>query len=199
MGLIKATLSVLLFSQLAACASIVSHKSTPVTFNSSPPGAKIEVTDRNGVQRFVGQTPATTVLDNGDGYFTKARYSVKLTKEGYEPQISSITPSMNGWYWGNIIFGGLIGMLIVDPITGAMYEIDQPALNLVMAQDAPQAPRAALAVSSTPPAVTEEAAVAAPAASDIGEKIKLLEKLKSEGLLTDKEFVTKKKELLDRI
>ena len=27
---------------------------------------------------------------------------------------------MNGWYIGNILFGGLIGFLIVDPLTGAM-------------------------------------------------------------------------------
>jgi len=32
-------------------------------------------------------------------------------------------PSISGWYWGNILFGGLIGMLIVDPITGAMYKL----------------------------------------------------------------------------
>ena len=39
--------------------------------------------------------------------------------------------SLSGWYFGNIIFGGLIGMLIVDPVTGAMYnltpaKIEQP-------------------------------------------------------------------------
>jgi len=32
--------------------------------------------------------------------------------------------SLNGWYFGNIIFGGLIGLLIVDPATGAMYRLD---------------------------------------------------------------------------
>jgi hypothetical protein len=39
--------------------------------------------------------------------------------------------SVSGWYFGNVVFGGLIGMLIVDPLTGAMYnltpeKIEQP-------------------------------------------------------------------------
>jgi hypothetical protein len=33
----------------------------------------------------------------------------------------TITGTMSGWYIGNILFGGLIGMLAVDPVTGAMY------------------------------------------------------------------------------
>lgn len=38
---------------------------------------------------------------------------------------------LSGWYFGNLVFGGLIGMLIVDPLTGAMYnlkpeKIEQP-------------------------------------------------------------------------
>ena len=38
---------------------------------------------------------------------------------------------MDGWYIGNILFGGLIGMLIVDPATGAMYNLpDRVDINL---------------------------------------------------------------------
>jgi len=33
--------------------------------------------------------------------------------------------SVNGWYFGNLFIGGLIGMLIVDPATGAMYRLDR--------------------------------------------------------------------------
>lgn len=38
---------------------------------------------------------------------------------------------LSGWYLGNVVFGGLIGLLIVDPLTGAMYnltpdKIEQP-------------------------------------------------------------------------
>ncbi|QYM78788.1 hypothetical protein K0B96_16015 [Horticoccus luteus] len=34
-----------------------------------------------------------------------------------------IRPEMSGWYWGNILFGGLIGMIVVDPITGSMWNL----------------------------------------------------------------------------
>lgn len=37
----------------------------------------------------------------------------------------TITGSMSGWYIGNILFGGLIGMLAVDPVTGAMYVLPE--------------------------------------------------------------------------
>jgi hypothetical protein len=30
---------------------------------------------------------------------------------------------VSGWYFGNLLFGGVIGMLIVDPLTGAMYNL----------------------------------------------------------------------------
>ena len=35
----------------------------------------------------------------------------------------SVTAGLNGWYFGNILIGGLVGMLIVDPLTGAMYRM----------------------------------------------------------------------------
>jgi hypothetical protein len=36
---------------------------------------------------------------------------------------------VNGWYFGNIIFGGLIGLLAVDPATGAMYTLKPDAVE----------------------------------------------------------------------
>jgi hypothetical protein len=35
---------------------------------------------------------------------------------------------MDGWYLGNIVFGGLVGLLVVDPLTGAMWKLD-PTMN----------------------------------------------------------------------
>ena len=42
-----------------------------------------------------------------------------------------LNSSVSGWYWANFLFGGAIGMLVVDPLTGAMYnlapeKIEQP-------------------------------------------------------------------------
>ncbi len=32
---------------------------------------------------------------------------------------------LDGWYFGNLIFGGLLGILIIDPATGAMWRLDE--------------------------------------------------------------------------
>jgi hypothetical protein len=42
---------------------------------------------------------------------------------GYEPAEVQLKPSLSGWYFGNILFGGLIGMVAVDPNTGAMFNL----------------------------------------------------------------------------
>lgn len=42
--------------------------------------------------------------------------------EGYEPYEVSFTRSTSGWVWGNIVFGGVIG-LAVDAISGGLYKL----------------------------------------------------------------------------
>ena len=37
---------------------------------------------------------------------------------------------LNGWYIGNVVFGGLIGLLIVDPETGAMWRLDENPIGV---------------------------------------------------------------------
>ena len=115
------------------CASLVSDKRYPVSIATNPPAAKIEVKDQYGVVKFAGTSPATAMLESGNGYFTSAKYTVTATKDGYASNTYPIQSSLDGWYWGNILFGGLIGMLIVDPITGAMYQIDTPSVNMSLA------------------------------------------------------------------
>jgi hypothetical protein len=36
-----------------------------------------------------------------------------------------LTADIDGWYFGNLLFGGLIGILIVDPATGAMWKLPE--------------------------------------------------------------------------
>jgi hypothetical protein len=35
-----------------------------------------------------------------------------------------LTSTIDGWYWGNLLIGGIIGMVFVDPLTGAMWKLD---------------------------------------------------------------------------
>lgn len=117
----------------ASCASIVSKSIYNVKLNSSPEAANVQVFDRKGREVFNGTTPTEVELKSGAGYFKRAEYTVKYTKDGYLPKEIVISSDINGWYFGNIVFGGLIGFLIVDPATGAMYRLDQTNLNETLA------------------------------------------------------------------
>tara|TARA_B110000503_G_scaffold82657_1_gene126197 strand:+ start:2115 stop:2615 length:501 start_codon:yes stop_codon:yes gene_type:complete len=114
---------------LSSCASIVSKSSYPISINSSPSEAKIVIKDKKGIEVYAGNTPATLKLKAGSGFFGKAHYQVKFTKDGYDTKMVPVNFKLDGWYFGNILFGGLIGMLIVDPATGAMYKLDTEFLN----------------------------------------------------------------------
>ena len=70
-----------------------------------------------------GNTPLTVTLKKGRGYFKAERYTVHIAKDGYHARDITVEGEVNGWYFGNIIFGGLIGLLAVDPATGAMYTL----------------------------------------------------------------------------
>lgn len=109
---------------LSGCASIVSKSSWPVNVQSNPSGAKCVVAKENGFPLHTGETPMTVTLESSDGFFQTAKYTVTCNKDGYEKSAAQISSHLNGWYLGNIVFGGLIGLLIVDPATGAMYKLD---------------------------------------------------------------------------
>ena len=132
----KSILNLLLWVTVASsCASIVSKSSYNVRLASSPDDAIVQVIDRNGREIFNGKTPTQVVLKCGAGYFRKATYTIRYTKPGFLSKEVTINSDINGWYFGNIVFGGLIGFLIVDPATGAMYKLDRTELNETLATD----------------------------------------------------------------
>jgi hypothetical protein len=108
---------------ITGCATIFESGAKPVTIESSVPAANFTVTNRAGHVVHSGVTPQRITLNNGAGYFKKEEYSIKMHKDGYEDANGTLAPNVAGWYYGNLLAGGLIGMLIVDPNTGAMYKL----------------------------------------------------------------------------
>ncbi|MGE4415546.1 MAG: hypothetical protein AB7D08_09530, partial [Bacteroidales bacterium] len=51
---------------LSSCASILSKSSYPLTINSNPSNAKVSITDRKGMEIYLGNTPAVVKLKAGD-------------------------------------------------------------------------------------------------------------------------------------
>ncbi len=94
----------------SGCATVVSGKTQDVTIRSNPTGAKVLI---DGVMD--GQTPMIANLSR------KQRHSIDIL-HGSQKVTRATTRGFNWWYLGNIILGGLIG-LIVDPCTGAMHNV----------------------------------------------------------------------------
>ena len=113
----------LLLLSLCGCASIVDGRTPKVSVNSSPEGARVTITDSDGKEVMNDKTPFVAILKRSRGYFKGAQYNLVFELVGYKRAETKITSSLNGWYVGNIFFGGLIGMLVVDPATGAMWTL----------------------------------------------------------------------------
>ena len=119
----KLLLAALSFVMVTGCSSIVSKSEYSVAVNSAPDGANFTITDRAGQKVHSGITPSSITLKSSAGYFKGETFTIALNKEGFAQKTYTLNSSVDGWYWGNILFGGLIGMLIVDPATGAMYNL----------------------------------------------------------------------------
>lgn len=121
------TLFVLTFGGiLTGCASIVSKSDYPVRLTSQPSDARVTVVDENGREFLDGRTPTTVTLPTKAGFFEGKDYKVTFTKDGYSTHTASIQRGVDGWYiGGNLLLGGVIGWLIVDPSTGAMWTLQE--------------------------------------------------------------------------
>ena len=75
------------------------------------------------------------MLAKSDGsYFGKKNYQITFSKADFQPVTLPIKASANGWYiGGNILFGGLIGWLVVDPFNGGMYSLSPKETNAMLA------------------------------------------------------------------
>jgi hypothetical protein len=120
---------------LGSCATIVSHTKWPIAIESKPEGVHVSIRNKSGFEIFAGHTPVVTQLRSGGGFFGKESYIVTLTHKSGEQRKINVECRINGWYFGNIIFGGLIGMLIVDPATGAMYRLENKDIYEVFKED----------------------------------------------------------------
>ena len=152
---------------LSGCASIFNGTTQAVTIRSVPDSAFVTVSNQAGEKVHAGSTPATVTLRRGAGYFRPETYTVLLQKDGFASQEVKVHGTMSAWYIGNILFGGLIGMLAVDPVTGAMYTFPEsvtatlapqttgsrggPALTIVSTESlTPEQMRGAIRVATGP-------------------------------------------------
>jgi hypothetical protein len=101
------------------CATMVHGTRQTVEITSTPPGstATIQPGDKTLV------TPGSATLER------KGAYVVRVTHDGYRPANGYIDRDVSGARWGNIGFGGVIGLLI-DQENGAAYELTPDPLDV---------------------------------------------------------------------
>ena len=108
------------------CGTIMSGTTKSVHISSSPSGADFVVqVDKIPVTN--GKTPQYTVLKRRAGFGKK--YEVVFSKENYTTKTVPIKVGINGWYFGNIIFGGIPGM-VIDLLDGACDDLKDVFVKL---------------------------------------------------------------------
>jgi len=106
--------------------------------------------NRKGEEVYMGKTPATATLKASAKYMSGERYTVTISKDGFEDHVVYIDSKIEGWYWGNILLGGLVGMLVVDPLTGAMYRLNTKTVDVSLEKDADSAELRVVDINALP-------------------------------------------------
>jgi hypothetical protein len=110
------TISILiLFSQ--ACGTIMQGTTQQIGISSNPSNASVTINGQNH-----GTTPMIIDLKRKDSHM------VKIELDGFQPYETNLTRSTSGWVWGNIVFGGLIG-LVIDASAGGMYKLSPEQIS----------------------------------------------------------------------
>ena len=128
--LVSAAVSI---AALSGCASIVGSSSQPVSVQAmkggSPvSGATCELTNDKG--SWYVTTPGSVTVHKAFGDM-----SIKCQKESIDPALTTAKSSANGLVFGNILFGGIIG-LAVDMGTGSGF--DYPSMVTVLLDSMPK-------------------------------------------------------------
>lgn len=115
--------------QMSGCATIAGGGSNqPVSLESTPASASYSIQSSSGLEMAQGATPATVSLPR------KNEYEVRVSLDGYQPQSTVLTRGINGWIWGNLFVGWIVGFGI-DFLTGSAYKLE-PSYVQVALQEA---------------------------------------------------------------
>lgn len=125
----------------SGCATLLAGGPDRVSVTSNVPGATVYLDNQP-----VGATPMIVVLDRDN-----SQGLIRIEAPGYNPVMMQRSKSINGWFWGNICLGGVVGMLI-DAVTGDMHKFDGTPINVALTPSAPR-PAAAPAVEAQPQGV----------------------------------------------
>jgi hypothetical protein len=105
---------------LTGCSTVVNGRRQALTVNSNPPGAAFNVDGVTGV------TPGTVNVERA-----RPNHTVAISKPGYQPTQITVGRKLSPWLAGNVLVGGLIG-LVVDLGTGGAYALQSDQVQATL-------------------------------------------------------------------
>jgi hypothetical protein len=126
----RTSLSLVLLGALVGlstgCAAIVGGGSNQaLSIEATPSAARYTIRSSSGIEMSAGSVPASVRLPR------KNEYQVDISLAGYEPRTVAITRGTNGWIWGNLVIGWIVGF-IIDFATGAAYKLEPAFVNVTL-------------------------------------------------------------------
>ena len=119
---------IFVFTVLSGCASITESKNQSMSVNTGEiTGAMCTLSNSKGT--YYVTTPGSVLVRNACDPIT-----ITCTKEGYvpaNPSAGTVQDKSKGMAWGNLVFGGIIG-IAVDRSTGAGCSYPQQNLYYPM-------------------------------------------------------------------
>lgn len=108
---------------ITGCASLFNASPSLLNIMTNPQNAKVTITGLQNMERLTKQTPCTVYLNKGSDY------TVKIELAEYQSEEIPIRRSISGWFWGNLLLGGIIGM-VIDYGTANMWAHEPIGLNI---------------------------------------------------------------------
>ena len=122
---------------LQGCATVLSDRKYPVTFDNTGGQTYFMVRDKKNEVVHQGVTPAQVTLDAKSLPFIPAKYSVTFAGSGEFSQHRELKAGFDPWIAGNILLGGVPGA-VIDGATGAMFKLPKQVTGDVPSQYAVQ-------------------------------------------------------------
>lgn len=158
---------VFLLCSTGGCATIINGTTQQVSVSSDPPGARV-MADGTAI----GVTPLVFDLER------KSNHIVTVAMDGYHTEQVSVVKVISGAVAGNILVGGFIGWGI-DAVSGAQYKLKPDTVSVQLRRLGP-------GESDREPS----------SALTIEDRIRQLDRLRRDGILTDDEFRSAKASVL---
>lgn len=121
----KQIVSLLMAACLTGCVNRGEYVSLSVT--STPADADVTIRESSGIITYMGKTPAKVrVFAKNDECF-----SVRVAKDGYEPQYAKVNAEVSAGYLTNLFLFGWVGFFSGE-LFGGKYGVDASSVDVTL-------------------------------------------------------------------